>query len=162
MQRVALYIQRSLEPVLLKAAKQFPAVVVTGPRQSGKTTLLRHALKDTHRYISLESPDVRATAQHDPRGFLASFAPPVIFDEVHCAPDLLPYVKEHIDAHRDTPGQFILSGSHNLLMMQQNTETLAGRAAVLKLFPLSRREIAGVPDAPLPWEGRGDAKARPG
>ncbi|MEW5932507.1 MAG: ATP-binding protein [Bacillota bacterium] len=146
------YIQRSLEPVLEKAVSEFPAVVLTGPRQSGKTTLLKHLFGNRYRYVSLEAPDVRAAAREDPRGFLAMYSPPVIFDEVQYAPDLLPYVKEQIDAHRDRTGQYLLTGSQNLLLMEKITESLAGRAATLHLLPLSRREEKGQPHAPLPWE----------
>ena len=80
--------------------------------------------------------------------------PPVIFDEVQYAPDLLSYVKERIDAHRDRSGQYLLTGSQNLLLIQKITESLAGRAAILRLLPLSRRESKGRPQAPLPWESK--------
>jgi predicted AAA+ superfamily ATPase len=76
------YIKRSLEKVALKAASEFPAVVLTGPRQQGKTTLLQHLFAEDHRYVSLELPDVRAAAAEDPRGFLDAYPPPAIFDEV--------------------------------------------------------------------------------
>ncbi len=146
------YITRSLEPVVERAASQFPAVLLTGPRQSGKTTLLTHLFGTEYAYISLELPDVRASAVEDPRGFLDLYPPPVIFDEVQYAPDLLPYIKERIDSHRDETGQYLLTGSQNILLAEKITESLAGRVAVLRLLPLSRCEIAGHPDAALPWE----------
>lgn len=146
------YIKRSLGPVIKKAATEFPAVVLTGPRQSGKTTLLLHLFGERYCYVSLEAPDVRASAREDPRGFLEMYPPPVIFDEIQHAPDLLPYIKEKIDANRGGKGQFLLTGSQNILLMEKVTESLAGRAAVLQLLPLSRREMEGRPGLPLPWE----------
>jgi len=152
------YISRTLEPVLKRAAHEFPAVVLTGPRQSGKTTLLKHLFSESHHYLSLELPDVRAAAAADPRGFLDLNPPPVIFDEVQYAPVLLPYIKERIDARRSTRGQYLLTGSQNLLLAQQITESLAGRAAMLRLLPLALREMMNQPQVPLPWE---KAKVRP-
>lgn len=148
------YITRSLEPVLRRAVREFPAVVVTGPRQSGKTTLLRHIFGKRHHYISLEPPDVRSAASSDPRGFIEMNPPPIILDEVQYAPDLLPYVKEHIDAKRHRPGQYLLTGSQNLLLMERITESLAGRAAMLRLLPLSLREATGRSQSRLPWESK--------
>ncbi len=86
--------------------REFPAVVLTGPRQSGKTTLLKHLFGD-YQYVSLEFPDFRAAAADDPRGFLDLYRPPIIFDEVQHAPDLFPYVKERVDAHRDQAGTIL-------------------------------------------------------
>jgi len=150
------YIERSLEPVVRRAAREFPAVVLTGPRQSGKTTMLKH-LFPKHGYVSLEPPNVRLAATEDPLGFIDAYPPPVIFDEVQYAPGLLPYIKERIDAARSKRGQFLLTGSQNLLLMERVTESLAGRAAMLKLLPLSRREIASRPQSPFPWETRKSA-----
>lgn len=155
------YIRRTLEPVLQQAAWEFPAVVLTGPRQSGKTTLLKTLFGASHGYVSLEPPDIRAAALSDPRGFLALYPPPVIFDEVQYAPDLLPYVKEWIDTHRGRRGQYLLTGSQNLLMLERVTESLAGRAAILRLLPLSWRERLGQPDAPLYWERDDKYSPRP-
>jgi len=146
------YLERTLEPVLLDAARQFPALVLTGPRQSGKTTVLKHLFGASHTYVSLEPPDVRAAANADPRGFLDICSPPVILDEVQYAPDLLPYIKERIDDDRARKGQYLLTGSQNLMMMSRVTESLAGRSAILKLLPLSFRELWGNPQAKLPWE----------
>ncbi len=148
------YIRRSLETVLRRAAAEFPAVVVTGPRQSGKTTLLRHVFGRGHRYVSLEPPDVRASAVEDPRTFLELNPPPVILDEVQNAPELLPYIKEKIDADRGRKGGYLLTGSQNLLLMEKVSESLAGRAAILGLLPLSRREQEGRPGLSPVWELR--------
>ncbi len=146
------YVTRSLEPVLVKAASEFPAVILTGPRQSGKTTLLQHLFGKRCQYVSLELPDVQDAAMKDPRGFLELYASPVIFDEVQCAPDLLPYIKEKIDSNRQENGQYLLTGSQNLLLVEKVTESLAGRAAMLHLLPLSRREAEGRPQLALAWE----------
>src|SRR5688572_7713493 len=135
------YIHRTLETRLSQAAREFPAIILTGPRQSGKTTLLKHLFGSKCDYASLEAPDVRAAATADPRGFLDLHPPPAIFDEIQYTPDLLFYIKEWIDAHRSQRGMFFLTGSQNLLMHQRVTETLAGRAAILHLLPLTLREI---------------------
>ncbi|MFC1629056.1 ATP-binding protein [Gemmatimonadota bacterium] len=153
------YITRTLETVLKKAAAEFPAVVLTGPRQSGKTTLLQHLFGKRYRYVSLESPDVRAAAMEDPRGFLELYPSPVIFDEIQYVPELLSYIKEKIDTNRSECGQYLLTGSQNLLLMERVTESLAGRAAMLRLLPLSRREADGKPGLFLPWESKDTSRS---
>ena len=157
----ARYIERTLETTLGKAVREFPAVVVTGARQSGKTTLLKHLFAKSHRYVSLEPPDTRAAAYSDPRGFLDFHAPPVIFDEVQYASELLPYIKERIDGERGKRGQYLLTGSQNLLMLEKVTESLAGRAAILRLLPLTRAEEKGRPALLLPWETGRKTGGRP-
>jgi predicted AAA+ superfamily ATPase len=148
------YIKRTIEPVIRQAVKEFPAIFLTGPRQSGKTTLLKKLFGTSHLYVSLEPPDIQAAAKEDPRGFLKMYPPPVIFDEVQHAPELLIYIKEIIDADRNTFGKFLLTGSQNLLLTQKVTESLAGRTAMLRLLPLSFSEISREPDRPMPWEGQ--------
>jgi hypothetical protein len=152
------YLTRELEPSLRRAAREFPAVIVTGPRQSGKTTLLRHVFPDRE-IVSLDPPDVREAAARDPRGFLELHPAPVIFDEVQYAPELMPYIRARIDAKRNRAGQYLLTGSQNLLLIERVTETLAGRAAILRLLPLSLSEMKGRLGAPLPWETPHDGAA---
>lgn len=143
---------RSIAPVLRRVAREVPAVALTGPRQSGKTTILRDVFGEKARYISLEPPDVRDAASTDPHGFLEAYPPPVILDDMEYGLGLLPYIKERIDERRSVSGQYFLTGSQNLLLSQRITETLAGRAAMLQLLPLTQREMLGSPGAPLPWE----------
>jgi predicted AAA+ superfamily ATPase len=156
------YLHRALEPVLMRAAREFPVVLLTGPRQAGKTTLLKHAFGRRCSYVSLDAPDMRAAATADPRGFLAEYPPPAILDEMQHAPDLFSYVKEKVDADRGTAGQYFITGSQNLLLTARVSETLAGRAAVLRLWPLSRRELERQPTAALPWEAPPRGRRRGG
>jgi len=131
------YRNRRLEGVLRKATAQFPCSVVTGPRQSGKTTLVRHCLGARYRYLSLDEPDVRTMAIDDPRLFIQVNKPPLIIDEIQYAPDLLGYIKRRVDESRDVAGQYVLTGSQMFPLMAGVTESLAGRIAVLSLLPLS-------------------------
>jgi hypothetical protein len=133
--------QRALAPTLKDAARRYPVVTLTGPRQSGKTTLVRAAFRE-HAYASLEEPDVRAFALEDPRGFLAQFEGPVILDEAQRTPDLFSYLQTLVDED-DRPGRFILTGSQNFLLRQSISQSLAGRTAVLHLLPLSLSELEG-------------------
>jgi len=127
---------RVLGKTVLKAVKTFPAVVLTGPRQSGKTTLFKMLFSKTHTFVSLEDPDVRIRAKEDPRAFLNQYKPPVIIDEIQYFPELLSYIKTGIDENRK-PGQWLLTGSQNFVLMHNVTQSLAGRAAILSLLPFS-------------------------
>ena len=128
-----------------------PVVAVTGPRQSGKTTLCRECFPG-HEYVTLEPLDVREYAMTDPRGFLAQHAGPVILDEVQRAPDLFSYLQEEVD--RDAaPGRFILTGSQHFGLSEAVSQSLAGRVALHHLLPMSLDEIRGFPDHPTDlWE----------
>ena len=133
--------RRAIGKELSAAARRMPVVTLTGPRQSGKTTLVRQVFP-RHAYVSLERPDERSRARDDPLGFLSGFRAGVILDEVQRVPDLLSYVQASVDEDA-RPGRFILTGSQNLLLMERISQTLAGRTAVLRLLPLTLAELTG-------------------
>lgn len=133
---------RTISKLLRKVIKTFPSLILTGPRQSGKTTLLKSEFEDMYDYASLENPDVRLRAKEDPIGFLGQFSKPVILDEIQYVPELLSYIKSLIDENRK-PGKWILTGSQNFVLMQNVSESLAGRAAILTLMPFSVAERLG-------------------
>jgi predicted AAA+ superfamily ATPase len=132
-------ILRTLERKLIDLAKKFPVISLTGPRQSGKTTLVRQAFPD-YAYVSLEEPDTRLYAQSDPRAFLNNHAGGLIIDEVQRVPELFSYIQSIVDAS-DTTGHFILTGSQNFLLLEKISQSLAGRVAILKLLPFSLDEL---------------------
>ena len=140
-------IERDISSILLDAARQFPAVTLTGPRQSGKTTLCR-ALFAKLPYVNLEFPDVRASAESDPRGFLDRFSDGAVIDEVQHFPDLLSYIQPLIDLD-PRPGRWIITGSHNVSLLESVRQSLAGRTAVHELLPLTRNEILRFGGPPL-------------
>lgn len=136
-------IPRLLEPELMRAARQFPALILTGPRRAGKTTLLRKLFPKAA-YRLVEDPDVIARVRSDPRGFLDELEPPAILDEIQNAPELLGYVRSRIDGAPRRCGQWLLTGSQDAPLMRGVTESLAGRAAVFQLLPMSTLETAKV------------------
>ena len=134
-----MYIKRLIEKTLKDAIRSFPAVFIGGPRRSGKTTLSKSFLKG-YNYVLLDEIDVRSLAIEDPRGFLEKYPPPVIIDEIQNAPGLLSYIKANIE-HNKNPGQWVLTGSQQWALMKGISETLAGRIAILHLFPFSLEEV---------------------
>jgi predicted AAA+ superfamily ATPase len=137
---------RAILPVLERHLTEFPVVALTGPRQSGKTTLMKHVAG--HRpYISLEDPDHRAYALEDPRGFLAQFPDGAALDEAQRCPALFSYLQGIVDAD-GRAGLFLLSGSQQFGMMESITQSLAGRIALLRLWPFSLAELQAVDAAP--------------
>ncbi|MHB1359296.1 MAG: ATP-binding protein [Rhodocyclaceae bacterium] len=139
-------IPRTLSPILVQLATQYPVVTVTGPRQSGKTTLCRSCFPDKP-YVNLESPDIREYANTDPRGFLGSYPDGAILDEIQRVPDLLSYLQPIIDAE-GSPGRYILTGSQQFEVMNRISQSLAGRTGLLKLLPFSIEELSA--SHPLP------------
>ena len=137
------YVPRSLGNVVVQAARSFPAVVLTGPRRAGKTTLFRHLFPGA-RYVLLEDPDIQARVRSDPRAFLDELPPPVLFDEIQNTPELLNYVRTRIDRAPGQRGQWFFTGSQETPLMQGITESMAGRAAVLQLLPFSMTETPKV------------------
>lgn len=135
-------IKRKAEKKIKQLSKSFPVVAVIGPRQSGKTTLVRRAFPDKP-YILLEDPDTRIFAEEDARGFLAQFPKGAILDEVQKVPALFSYLQGILD-DKNKPGFFILTGSQNFLLMEKITQSLAGRIAIFKLLPLTMEELSSV------------------
>jgi predicted AAA+ superfamily ATPase len=134
------YIPRAIEKTVLETAASFPVLLVTGPRQVGKTTLLEKLCDEKRQYITLDDPMIRQLAVTDPSLFLQRFEPPVIIDEIQYAPQLLPYIKMHVDRYKRY-GDFWLTGSQMFHLMKNTSESLAGRVGILNLLGLSNCEI---------------------
>jgi len=151
------YVPRLITPELQKAARSFPSVVLTGPRRAGKTTLLRRAFpKATYRL--LEDPEVVARVRSDPAAFLDDLRPPVLLDEIQNTPELLAHIRARIDAAPRRAGRWLLTGSQDAPLMRGVTESMAGRAALLELWPLSTQE---TPKVSLVRGGFPEVLARP-
>lgn len=135
-----MFIQRAIKEKLLYLATKFPVITLTGARQCGKSTLLKNCFP-TYNYVSLEDLDLRQMAESDPRGFLQNFGNFLIVDEAQYVPALFSYIQTIVDA-KNEPGMFILSGSQNFLLMQNITQSLAGRTAILRLGTFSVDELS--------------------
>ena len=149
-------VPRIIRQKLVALARKFPVVTITGPRQSGKTTLCRTTFP-RKRYVTLEAPDVREFASSDPRGFLQEHRAGAIFDEIQRVPALLSYLQGEVD-ERPVPGRFILTGSANFALLPAVSQSLAGRTALLQLLPLALPELRRFDHAPTTltevlWKG---------
>jgi len=134
-----MYVKRKIEDVVISAAKQFPVITITGPRQSGKTTLVKNIFKDKP-YVNLELPDVSERIQQDPRSFFNKYKDGVVIDEIQRLPELMRYIQGIVD-ERKQPGMFVLTGSNQFMLLNQVTESLAGRVVLFKLLPFSISEL---------------------
>ena len=143
-----MYIKRALENRIREINLQFPALIVTGSRQIGKTTMLKRIAEEERKYISLDDPMAREMARSEPALFMERYAPPVLIDEIQYAPQLLPYIKMYIDENNQV-GDFWLTGSQMFHLMKDVTESLAGRVAIIQMFGLSQCELANVENKPF-------------
>jgi hypothetical protein len=141
---------RILGEEILRSAREYPVVTILGPRQAGKTTLARMSFPQKP-YYSMEDPDIRLAAEADPRGFLGGMKSGAILDEAQRLPILLSYIQGIVDQKRKL-GQFILTGSHQPLLHEVITQSLAGRTALLTLWPLSISELRKYRKVPEPFE----------
>ncbi len=143
-----MYITRALEATVAGISDTFPVLLVTGPRQVGKTTMLRRLSKENRTYVTLDDPDVRFLAKGDPGLFMQRYAPPVLIDEIQYATELLPYIKMRVDASGNK-GDYWLTGSQVFRLMKDVSESLAGRVGIVSLLGLSNAEIHGYDNDPF-------------
>ena len=142
-----MFIKRALESVVKEVSNTYPVLLVTGPRQIGKTTLLEHVADNDRKYVSLDDPIARRLAKEEPLLFLQRYEPPVIIDEIQYAPELLPYIKLHVDRNKNM-GDFWLTGSQMFQMMKGVSESLAGRVGIIPMQGLSLSEVNELPNDP--------------
>lgn len=138
-----MYIQRAAEKAVKQIIETFPVVLVTGPRQVGKSTMLNHLAEDGRKIVTLDDPDVRYLAKTDPALFLQRYNAPVLIDEIQYAPELLPYIKMEVDKEKQN-GAYWLTGSQAFHLMKNVSESLAGRVGIISLLGLSNSEVTGV------------------
>jgi predicted AAA+ superfamily ATPase len=143
-----MYINRSMEKTVLSIQNSFPVLLITGPRQVGKTTMLKKLSNESRRYVTLDDPLLRELAVLDPALFLQRFEPPVIIDEIQYAPELLPYIKMYVDENRHN-GDFWLTGSQMFHLMKNASESLAGRIGIINMLGLSNNEIMNQVSIPF-------------
>ena len=148
-----MYIPRAIEPALRRISDTFPVLLLTGPRQVGKTTVLRHLAEADRTYVTLDDPVVRSLAREEPALFLQRYPAPVLIDEIQYAPELLPYIKMQVDESQKNGG-FWLTGSQMFHLMKNVSESLAGRVGVVKLLGLSANEIHQTPSEPFVTDPR--------
>lgn len=143
-------LQRQITKTILRLLKQYPVLALTGPRQSGKTTLLKEILPH-YRYVSLEDTDLRSFASADPKAFLQKYNSQVIFDEVQRVPELFSYIQTIVDASKEM-GQFVLTGSQNFNLLEHITQSLSGRVILFKLLPFDFFELKQANVLPTDWK----------
>ena len=146
-----MYIKRAIEESVIRISKMFPVLLVTGPRQVGKTTLLKKLADENRKYVTLDDPDVRFLAKRDPALFMQRYAPPVLIDEIQYATELLPYIKMYVDTHK-AKGDFWITGSQVFKLMKDVSESLAGRVGIVNLLGLSDAEIYNYESVPYVTE----------
>lgn len=146
-----MYIKRAAEETVAKVSKMFPVLLVTGPRQVGKTTLLQKLMGPERKYVTLDDPDVRYLAKKDPALFMQRYTPPVLIDEIQYATELLPYIKMSVDSSK-RKGDFWITGSQVFRLMKNASESLAGRVGIVNLLGLSDAEIYGYANEPYTTE----------
>lgn len=143
-------LKRTLEKTIKDVSKSFPVLLLTGPRQVGKTTLLKNISGGNRKYVTLDDFEQRQLAKTDPALFLQIHQPPLIIDEVQYAPELFPYIKMYVDKNK-APGLFWLTGSQKFHLMKNITESLAGRVAILDMLGFSYKEITNIADKSIPF-----------
>lgn len=143
-----MYIKRSIEKTVIYMSDRFPAVLVTGPRQVGKTTMLREIADDSRTYVTLDNPLIRDLAINEPGLFLERYEPPVIIDEIQYAPNLMEYIKMYVDEHKRM-GDIWMTGSQMFHLMENVSESLAGRVGILKMQGFSASELDGCEESPF-------------